>query len=180
MRAPAFFACLCLCGAALAQTSTSYKVTEFVLNEGGHPSPVLGSTSYRVTLDSIGEGLVQTGMHSTSYAMDAGFVPPYRSPSEVVNVLFQKDRKTIVWTADKSAGDYNVYRDAFSLLPGTWGHCWASLLQTATAVDTTVPPPNPKPRGFFYLVTAENLLDEEGTKGYTSAGAERPNAIPCP
>jgi hypothetical protein len=33
---------------------------------------------------------------------------------------------------------------------------------------------------FFYFVTAENLLDEEGTKGLDSLGHERPNSSPCP
>jgi hypothetical protein len=32
----------------------------------------------------------------------------------------------------------------------------------------------------FYLVTGENRLGEEGTKGRTSTGAERVNPTPCP
>ena len=30
------------------------------------------------------------------------------------------------------------------------------------------------------LVTARNRLTEEGTKGFTSAGAQRSNPAPCP
>ena len=34
--------------------------------------------------------------------------------------------------------------------------------------------------GFLYLVTAENALDEEGSKGSDSAGVPRGNPVPCP
>lgn len=34
--------------------------------------------------------------------------------------------------------------------------------------------------GFCYLITAENLIAEEGTNGYSGSGAERGNPAPCP
>ena len=33
--------------------------------------------------------------------------------------------------------------------------------------------------GYFYLVTAENRLDEEGTKGFSHDGPEREGTV-CP
>ncbi len=35
-------------------------------------------------------------------------------------------------------------------------------------------------QAFFYLVTAENTLLEEGITGYDSAGVSRANTAPCP
>ena len=40
--------------------------------------------------------------------------------------------------------------------------------------------PVPAGNGYFYLVTARNRLWEEGTKGSSSAGAQRANPAPCP
>jgi hypothetical protein len=45
-----------------------------------------------------------------------------------------------------------------------------------TATDPASPPPDSI---YFYLVTAENRLGEEGTKGYSSSGVER-HGSDCP
>jgi hypothetical protein len=59
-----------------------------------------------------------------------------------------------------------------------YGQCEQQDLTDATATDTDTPS---APReGFFYLVTANNRLGEEGTKGWDSADVERPNPVPCP
>jgi hypothetical protein len=46
-----------------------------------------------------------------------------------------------------------------------------------TTRDTTVPPGGD---GYFYLVTAENRLGEEGSKGTDSGRMPRGNSSPCP
>ena len=50
-------------------------------------------------------------------------------------------------------------------------------VEGTSAVDAALPNPG---AGFFYLVTGVSRLREEGTKGRTSAGAVRPNPLPCP
>jgi hypothetical protein len=35
-------------------------------------------------------------------------------------------------------------------------------------------------QGYFYLVTAKNLIAEEGIKGRASSGSLRANPAPCP
>ena len=71
---------------------------------------------------------------------------------------------------------YNLYRNTLASLPGDMGGCYRSALAGASFVETETPPSG---AGWFYLVTAENLLSEEGTKGRSSDGTERANAIPC-
>src|SRR5262245_21354000 len=75
-------------GVAQAETSASYKLQESVLNAGGDPrgGSVLTWASFRIRLDAIGEGMLQTGLGSTSFRMDAGFVEAYRPPGEVLNI----------------------------------------------------------------------------------------------
>ena len=76
--------------------------------------------------------------------------------------------------ADTSTGVYNLYRDPLSSLSGLgFGACQQLDLPTETATDVDVPSAGV---GFFYLVTAENRLAEEGTKGFRSNGIERGNA----
>ena len=57
------------------------------------------------------------------------------------------------------------------------GACEHDDLTSETVVESGTPPTG---NGCFYLVTAENLLREEGTKGWTSGGVERLNPAPCP
>jgi hypothetical protein len=51
------------------------------------------------------------------------------------------------------------------------------VILTETTTDPDVPSVT---TGYFYLVTADNRLDEEGTKGFRSNGTERGNPAPCP
>jgi hypothetical protein len=165
---------------ARAQQSTSYKVTEWTMNEGGHPAPagaVLASTSYRIRLDAVGDGVRSALLASTSYRADGGLVAGYRAPVEVQGFVFA-DRRFMSWTPDPASGTYNVYRALTSTLPALgFGTCFASALTTTATLDTTRPTAG---NSYFYLVTAKNRLLEEGTKGYLTSGVERANAAPCP
>ena len=93
-----------------------------------------------------------------------------------MNLHFAADGTTLLWDPEKSVGSYEVYRgDLTDLHAATYGAC----LHGGLAVNTGSDPAKP-PQLFFYLVTARNLLNEEGTKGYASSGVERPNPLPCP
>jgi hypothetical protein len=74
-------------------------------------------------------------------------------------------------------GTYNLYRDLMSNLVGLgFGDCQQQDLPTSTTTDDDALAVGD---GFFYLVTAENKLAEEGTKGSQSNGSEREgNACP--
>jgi hypothetical protein len=71
---------------------------------------------------------------------------------------------------------YDVYRGPTGRLPGTFGSCLASNLVGTTYND----PVAPGSGVFFYLVTGENRLGEEGTKGTQSNGTVRTAAPACP
>ena len=58
-----------------------------------------------------------------------------------------------------------------------YGACEQYGLTGNSATDNAAVPAGD---GYFYLVTAENRLDEEGTKGFDSAQVERTNDAPCP
>ena len=169
---------LALCPATLAAESASHKLNEFVFNSGGHPlgGAVSTSASYRITLDAVGEGVAGGTSSSASFLMGEGFVSAYPPPGEVNDILFS-NKTTFAWDPEKSVGSYNLYRDLISTLAGGFGVCHPPELLTETTTDTDVPAVG---TGYFYLVTAENLLDEEGTKGFRSNGTERANLAPCP
>ncbi len=179
MKKPVPFLALLLAGWVLAQESPSYKQGEHGLNAGGHPDAgvSLSSSSYRIRLDAVGEGVVAPGLASGSFRMDGGFVPAYPPPGEVLGLRFT-DRQTLRWNPERSVGDYSVYRDLVSALSGLgFGSCLDHHVVQEGATDTQTPGAG---QGYFYLVTAENRLDEEGTKGFRSNGMERPNHAPCP
>ncbi|RMG43381.1 MAG: hypothetical protein D6718_12385, partial [Acidobacteria bacterium] len=134
------------------------------------------SASYRITLESVGEGLVGTGLSSASYRMDGSFAGAYPPPGEVRGLRFAS-RTELRWDPERSVGTYDVYRDAVSSLPGgQYGVCWQSGLADEKATDVEAPPPG---TGRFYLVTARNRLQEEGPKGDRSDGSERGGSA-CP
>ena len=66
---------LLLSGVVLAQTSTSFTLEEYTFNAGGGPSQgvQLSSSSFRITVTSIGETVVATGLGSGSFGIEAGF-----------------------------------------------------------------------------------------------------------
>jgi hypothetical protein len=164
--------------AAHAQTSASYTMQEYTINAGGRPSQgtITTSASFRVTLDAIGDGVIGSGLSSDSYKMAAGFAAPHRPAGEVMG-LIAKDHRTFQWDWEPTSTAFNFYRDPLSLLPTEFGACLASRATTNSWGDASVPAAG---TGWFYLVTGENLLWEEGTMGAASSGAERPNTAPCP
>jgi hypothetical protein len=161
---------------ASAQSSASYKIGEASFNNAGKPANgvVLASAHFRIKLDSVGDPTVLAGLSSASFRADGGFVSHYRPAGEVTAVRFTNPT-TLQWNAEPAAQWYEVYRA--TSLPGTFGTCFANDLLTTTVADASTPSLGSR---FFYLVTARNRLGEEGTKGFGSTGAERPNTLPCP
>ena len=176
MRRAVVLVGLLLGGSVLAQESPSFKLKEHTFNAGGHPAGgvVLTSASFRVTLDAIGEGVTSVALSSTSFKMRGGFGLTYLPPGEATSLLLT-DNDTLEWSPEQSVGVYNLYRDLISKLPA-FGICRPPELPNPTATDPDLPPLGD---GFFYLVTAENPLDEEGTKGFQNDGTERLGAT-CP
>ena len=170
---------LLLSGTALAQTSTSFKLEEHVFNAGGNPAAgmVPTSASFQITLDAIGDGMAATGLSSASFQLDGGFVTGYPPPGEVLGLRFT-DLTTLEWNPEGSIGSYSLYRDLLSSLSGLgYGMCQQPFLLVETTTDTDVPAA--PGTGFFYLLTAENKLAEEGTKGFHSDTTER-MGLACP
>ena len=164
---------------AAAQSSASFEISDSAFNAGGHPDDgaVMTSASYRVSLDAIGDAVLGSGMSSASYGMDGGMLNCYPPPGEVPGLWFS-GAETLEWNAERSVGVYNLYRDLVSSLSGLgYGSCEQQDIAGRSTTDTDMPPAGD---GYFYLVTAENLLGEEGTKGRDSSDAERGNAAPCP
>jgi hypothetical protein len=167
-------------GPSFAQQSANYGQKEHVFNQGGNPAGgiVLTSPRFKVTTDSVGEGLLGASLTSPTFRVDGGFIPAYPPPGEVQGLLFHSDDTTLVWNPETSVGTYDLYRGLLSALSGGgYGACKEYGLVNEAATDTDIPPAR---NGYFYLVTAENKLREEGTKGFSSDGAERPNPSPCP
>jgi hypothetical protein len=179
MKRPWILVGLLLALPALAQQSSSFKLDEHVLNAGGHPAngTILTSASYEITLDAIGDMISPAVLSGPSYHLDGGFVGAYRPPGEVLELWFESS-ETLRWSPENSAGDYNLYRDAVGSLSGLgYGTCLENDIPATTWMDFGVPLAGD---GYFYLVTVENSLNEEGTKGTDAVGAERANPSPCP
>lgn len=183
ISAPAAISLLQLAAAtaALAQQSSGYVQDEHVLNSGGDPAGGAGlsSPSYRIGLDAIGDAVGLTPMQSPGFQLGGGFVPAYLPPGEVLGLRVQRPGTTLTWLPEPSTGTYSVYRGLVSELPLLeYGSCLAHGMTLPGGADAT---PDPPPgQAYFYLVTAENRIAEEGTKGSASSGAPRPNPAPCP
>lgn len=165
--------------AVLAQQSADFKLREHAFNAGGHPTggSVLFSQDFRVTLDVIGESVTPNRLCGPDYCVLGGLVSYLRPPGEVQGLVFSGPQ-TLRWNPERSTGTYNLYRDLQSQLPGLgYGSCEQADLLAAQTTDGDVPPLG---ESYFYLVTAQNPIDEEGTKGFDSSGAERANPAPCP
>jgi hypothetical protein len=84
---------------------------------------------------------------------------------------------TLSWPPEPMALTYNVYRDALSSVgSGGFGNCLQQGIAATSVADSD---PLPAGGGFFYLVTAESGLAEEGIKGLLSSGAARRGTV-CP
>ena len=163
---------------AIAQQSPSHRLDEAVFNAGGHPASGVSPSSgnHQVSLGSIGDLFGLQRLFGSTSMIDGGFVLRYPPPLEVLDLLFTS-QTTLVWDRDPSADLYNLYRGLVSTLPGLgYGPCAQAGLTSATYTDTDEPGVG---TAFFYLVTAENRLGEEGTKGLNSAGIPRAGSV-CP
>lgn len=152
---------------AAAQSSAGYRLTEHALNSGGAPDgSTPSSASYRLSLAAIGE--IASG--------SAGFPSGYPAPREVAHLSFES-ATTLRWDPDLSAGTYNLYRESLGSLAGLgYGSCLQPGLTAASATDSDLPATG---GGWFYLVTVESRLREEGSKGFDGQGVERAgNACP--
>ena len=88
------------------------------------------------------------------------------------------DPSTLEWDPERSTGVYNLYQgDVTDPWDPDYGLCVQSGLGSETATVAGTPSVG---QALFILVTAENLLFEEGTKGTDTAGATRPNTMTCP
>ena len=175
----AIFILLVAASPLLAQQSASYKLEEHVFNAGGHPhnGVVMSSSAFKVSLDSIGDGVSAAVLSSASFNMAAGFVNTYRPAAEITNLAFiNKDQ--LEWDADPSVGVYNLYRDTINNLAALgFGTCLQQDLPSASTFDSDPTPVSGDV--YFYLATAENRLGEEGTKGFQTTGSERTGTV-CP
>ena len=170
---------LALAVPALGQQSSSYRHDEHVLNAGGHPANGvhLASASYRITVDALGDKVAGLDLVGPSFRLGGGIVGSYRPPGEVHDLRFE-DLQTLRWNPEPSAGHYNLYRDAIgTLASGGYGACLEHSVPATTWSDPGTPAAG---SGFFYLVTVENSLSEEGTKGTDASGGVRANPSPCP
>ena len=166
------------CGSVSAQTSASFKLTEQAVNAGGHPLDASrpASASFRVSLGAIGDASVRNVLSSASYRGDGGFIGRYAPPGEVQGVRFL-DKTNLTWSHESSASSYNLYRNSLASLPGNFGSCYQAALVGPAFSENDAPAQG---SGWHYLVTAENRLREEGTKGHTSTGTARGNLTSCP
>ncbi len=165
---------------ALGQSSASFQLDEHVLNAGGRPAggTVSTSVSFTMSLDSIGDGLAGRALSSASFRMDGGFAAAYPPPGEVLGLRLLPDHQSLIWSHEPASTAYNVYKATISTLPGgAYGQCAVSRVPGNTWADNATPVSS---GGFFYLVTGENRLWDEGTKGHASSGVERANLSPCP
>ena len=162
-----------------AQSSASYRLEEHVFNAGGRPAEAVVSSSpgFSLSLESIGEPLAGRAMAGGAYRLDGGYLAAYTPPGEVTGLEFLADHQTLTWSVEPSSTAYNVYAGAITDLPGPYGVCAAAPVVGTSWSDPSTPP---QATGIFYLVTGENRLTEEGTKGFASSGAQRPNPAPCP
>lgn len=166
-------------GVAVAQTSASYSLTEHTFNMGGRPADgaTASSASFQISLDALGEALIRSGLSSASFSMDGGLLPALAPPGEAMHLIFA-DRETLEWDAHAAATVYHLYRDSLDTLSDVHaGTCEQQDLPASTTVDSANPTQGV---AWFYLVTVENRLGQEGTRGANDAGVERADTGVCP
>jgi len=105
MKTAATTLCLLLAalsGHAQAQTSASFKVTEHVVNSGGHPHDGSrpASASFAISHGAIGDAAGRGILSSASYRGDGGFVVRYAPPGEVNGVRFV-DKINLAWNYER-------------------------------------------------------------------------------
>lgn len=166
--------------AAFGQQSASYRLTEAVFNSGGHPGPggAVTSPSYLVRMDAIGGSFSDHRLTGASFQLAGDFISAYPPPSPVTGLGFSASN-ALQWNQERSAGVYNVYRGTLSTPPlaSDMSTCLLSGLTSRSAPDPATPPPM---TAFYYLVSAENLLGEEGPSRVDASGVPHSPSNPCP
>ena len=155
-----------------AQSSASFKIEESAFVAAGHPddATILTSTDYRITFDTLAGPFLPTSMSSAGFISEATWFYTYRPPLEISGLVFV-DKTTLEWIGSPAAGSYNLYRDTVTNLAGaSYGNCIQQGIPSSTTMDADAVPGG---ETFFYLVTVENRLGEEGGKGSQSDGMER-------
>lgn len=166
-------------GTVQAQTSADHRLEEWVFNAGGNPldGAAPASAAHRLSVDAIGDAMQVGSSTSASHGLTVGFPWLYAPPGEVLQLMLGEG-DGLRWQPEPSVGVYNLYRGAIAALDGVgYGGCSERGIVGTSTVDADLPAPG---AGFFYLVTAENLLGEEGTPGSRSSGATRSIAVACP
>lgn len=168
-----------MAGTAMAQQSANFKLEEHTFNAGGHPDgSVPASPNAQLTLGSVGQGATFQILSSASFAMEIGFSGSFPPPGEVSNLRFI-DATTVMWDAERSVGSYNLYLGTvLNPFDPFYGTCQTSGIMTETTTVSAVP--MSPGDALFILVTAQNRINEEGTKGTNDTGSERDNSNPCP
>jgi hypothetical protein len=185
---PLLLAGVLFASSAVAQSSADFRIEAQAFNAGGHPAAgtTLASAGFELSLDALGDGATALSLASASFRMGGGLPVSFPPPGEVApacigtpaSCLAFTSQTVLTWPPERSTGVYNLYRGLLSSLSGLgFGACEQLDVPNETATDAD---PLSAGAGFFYLVTAENRLAEEGTKGFRSNGIERANAAPCP
>ena len=176
-RLPGLLVVIALAGSGMpahAQTSAGFRLEEHTFGAGG---VTLMSTDYRITGGSLGEAVMASPMSGPDYSVMSGFMAAYPPPGEVGELVFT-DAQTLQWAVEPSAGTYNLYREALGSLSGSnGGSCAQQAIPGNSTTEGAAPPAG---EGWFYLVTVENRLGEEGTRGSDGDGYERPETGICP
>ena len=163
---------------AVAQTSASYRLEEFIFNAGGHPKQgvVLTSAQLQLTLVSVGQSVAEAALAGKSFSADTGFIITFPPATEVGLMRFTTT-DTLSWDAVPSMDIYNVYQGTLTspFDPG-YGSCLSAGLRSPSTLVGQSPPIGGT---FFYVATALNRLGEEGIKGQASSGGVRANLTPC-
>jgi N-acetylneuraminic acid mutarotase len=96
-------------------------------------------------------------------------------PGEVDGLVFL-DPDTLAWTALPEAVSYNLYRGTFAGTGWVFDHlCLEARIPATSTSDNGIPG-----YGYYYLLTAVDACDGEGSPGNGSSGPQRPMPISCP
>ena len=165
-----------------AQESTSFQVREHRFSGAGASADEadLASSSYLTRpLGAGGAGGLEV-LESTSFTISAGSEDAYLPPGEISELAFLTP-DSLLWNPEPSAGLYHLYRGQVSdLTAAGTGICHEANLTSPSITETDMPGAG---TAYFYLVTVENRLGQEGTKGSSLvAGVPslRANSVPCP
>lgn len=164
-----------------AQQSANFRLEGTTLNAGGRPvgGVMAQSVSFQITLDAVGDAVPALDASSPNFGLSCGTTGAYAPAAEVSEVSFGPPLPpdSFKWSPAPTAVLYNLYRGVTGTLPGTFGSCLASNVAATSYADPAVPAAK---TGYFYLVTGENRVGEQGIKGYQSNGAPRTSLPACP